>query len=149
MADKYQVPALKALALKRFRSAAEHTWLENPHFPEVVDQIYLTTRDKGLRSAVCEFVGAKIHRQDVRLWMQPVMAKHGKFAAKMLELLVRRINLFFYARVGREIKDMDPWEGPLEPPPEAGPSGEDDHVVEGWTVTEHDLGHDRGIGGQE
>lgn len=62
---------------------------------------------------MCQFVGAKIHRQDVRLRMQPVMAKHGEFAARMVDTVVRRINLFFFVRVGREIKNMDPWETPL------------------------------------
>lgn len=33
MADKFLVPPLKALALKRFRSAARYTWLENKDFP--------------------------------------------------------------------------------------------------------------------
>lgn len=114
MAERFSVPPLKALALKRFRSAAQRTWMENGDFPAIVDEIYWLTKDEGLRSAACEFVGAKIHRQDVRLRMQPIMDKHGEFASKMLELVVRRINHFFYMRVGCEMKNMNLWEGPLE-----------------------------------
>lgn len=86
MADKYGVLPLKLLARERFRRAAEMLWESVDYFPDLVDELYSNTpvQDGGMRSVVCRLVGLRIVDSEQRQRFEPVMHKHGEFAAEVI-----------------------------------------------------------------
>ncbi|KAF5010625.1 hypothetical protein FDECE_3227 [Fusarium decemcellulare] len=87
IADKYDVPALRLLARERFYRAAELVWEQADDFPDIVDEIYLCTRetDQAMREIVCRLVGTRIQSDRVRQKMRVVMEKYGEFAVGVME----------------------------------------------------------------
>lgn len=86
MADKYDVASLRLLARDRFYRAAEATYDKSEHFPAVVDELYSCTRqgDIAMREIVCRLVASQMRDDALRAKMEPVMRKHGDFAADVI-----------------------------------------------------------------
>lgn len=95
MADKYDVPALKLLAKKRFTQTATDHWMKYDEFPAVVDELYESTvSNDPLRAFVCDLISCSYrHDEDLRVKMKPVMLRHSEFAIGVLD---NYVSLYSY-----------------------------------------------------
>ncbi|TDZ27702.1 Protein roadkill [Colletotrichum spinosum] len=96
VADKYDVRALRLLALTRFYRAVELTWMADEEFPDLVDELYATTTEQhqDLRDIVCRLVGFHLldDHASAKKRMEPVMKKHGEFAMGVLDYYILSVR---------------------------------------------------------
>ncbi|KAF5974561.1 hypothetical protein FBULB1_7748 [Fusarium bulbicola] len=97
MEDKYDVPALRLLALDRFYRAVELVWEEAECFPDVVDELYQTTppTDTAMREIVCRLVAAVIHVPRVRDKTRSVLKQSNRVLEDTIEFMISIVLTFF------------------------------------------------------
>ncbi|KAI9863346.1 MAG: hypothetical protein M1813_003788 [Trichoglossum hirsutum] len=90
MADKFDVPALKLLARKRFYRTAEKIYVTCEDFPAVVDEMYRSTppNDSAMRGIPCRLIAAQYYEERaLRERFEPVMREHGDLAVGVLNYM--------------------------------------------------------------
>lgn len=89
MAEKYDVPALKLLAEKRFRGTVENFWLVYDGLPAMADELFASTLPQDpLRTFIVELVASQyLLNPAIRVKMRPVMERHTDFAMGVLDQL--------------------------------------------------------------
>lgn len=90
MADKFDVPALRLLARERFYRAVEVSWSVSECFPQVIDELYRSTRDTdiAMRGIVCRLVANSLNEDQTREKLEPIMRLHADFAVDVLNTVL-------------------------------------------------------------
>jgi hypothetical protein len=88
LADKYDVPALKLLARRRFYSRARQSFMTDMDFPATVDELYqiTTENDYAMREIACRVVASGYSQGwEGVVKMEPIMRKHGDFSLGVMK----------------------------------------------------------------
>jgi hypothetical protein len=91
MADKFDVPALKLLACKRFSQTAEKIYMTCEDFPAVVDEMYRNTppNDIAMREIPCRLIANQYYEDKaLRERVEPVMREHGDLAVGVSNCII-------------------------------------------------------------
>ncbi|OAA59538.1 BTB/POZ fold protein [Niveomyces insectorum RCEF 264] len=87
LADKYDVPALKLLAHERFTRTLEHAWDTYADFPDMVDELFATTKaNDPLHSFICGLIVFRYRTDaDFRAQIKPILERHPGIAVLLLD----------------------------------------------------------------